>query len=359
VSGQVWVQYPLPGGKDRNNLKGKSALLSAMVHVAILALIVMIAAIGSSLTRRAPTVGQDILAELFRSHRTPTQLQASVPASPSAVARPDLTQGKINDELAGIRHKWKDAIALAVCLLAASLWWLVRPPSAQPKVQPERTSVLRSLAPFAGSRNADEQERKQISRDLHDSVGQVLTAAGLELAALRTASLPPEQVRQRLDSVSQLNAEALRLVRDLAMGLRPALLDDVGLSAALRWQVRQFSRRTGIPGFVELSGEIDTLPEVHRTCIYRCVQEALTNCARHSRAGKVEVRLFASGQAVHLTVEDDGVGLSSAALDSPGLGILGMHERVEAFGGSLTLGPRRQGGTRLQFEMPVAVEAQI
>lgn len=254
-------------------------------------------------------------------------------------------------------HFLKDGAVVLVCLLAASLWWLARSPSGPERLRPARSVTRGPLLLVSNPWNADEQERKQISRDLHDCVGQVLTAAGMELATLRSSTLPQDELSEKLASLTQLNVEALRLVKDLAIGLRPAMLDDVGLADALRWQVRQFSRHTGISGSIEVWGEVDQLPEAQRTCIYRCIQEALTNCARHSKAGRLEVMVAASPSLLTFTVEDDGVGLNQELKAAPGLGILGMHERVEALGGRLTIESRDHRGTRLMFEIPLMVGA--
>jgi signal transduction histidine kinase len=199
---------------------------------------------------------------------------------------------------------------------------------------------------------AQEDERKHLSRELHDSVGQLLTGIGLQLRALRSASLPPDEMRNQLDEACRLNAEALRQVRDLAMGLRPALLDDVSLVTALEWQARQFSRQTGISASLEANGELDKLPEAHRTCIYRCVQEALTNCSKHAHAKNIRIVVRASASVVNVVIEDDGIGFD-ATTSARGLGLLGMRERVAGVNGSLSVTSRTQCGTALTLEIPV------
>ncbi len=197
-----------------------------------------------------------------------------------------------------------------------------------------------------------EEERKQISRELHDSVGQLLTANGLQLRALKASPLLPEKMRSDLEETCRLNAEALRQVRDLAMGLRPAMLDDVSLVAALEWQARQFSRQTGISALVEASGDSSGLPEALRVCIYRCVQEALTNCAKHARAKNVRILLSVSNTVVDVAIEDDGIGLGQDSR-ARGLGLVGMRERVAGVHGSFSVGTRNQGGTALALRIPV------
>jgi len=134
---------------------------------------------------------------------------------------------------------------------------------------------------------AQEVERRKLSRELHDEVGQTMTALGMELGNLENIrASDTETFRQQLEELKRLNADAMRVIRDLAMGLRPSMLDDIGLEAALQWQGREFSRHTGVTARVEVDGILDELPEAKRTCLYRVVQEALTNCARHAKANK-------------------------------------------------------------------------
>jgi len=206
--------------------------------------------------------------------------------------------------------------------------------------------------PSASFWGVHEDERKHLSRELHDSVGQLLTGVGLQLRALKSSSLPPQEMRNQLDEVCRMNAEALRQVRDLAMGLRPALLDDVSLVTALEWQVRQFSRQTGIEALLEANGEIEKLPEAHRTCIYRCVQEALTNCSKHAQAKNIRIVVRSSGGTVNVTIEDDGIGFDSGK-SARGLGLLGMRERVAGVNGTLSVNSQAQRGTSVILDIPV------
>ena len=134
-----------------------------------------------------------------------------------------------------------------------------------------------------------EEERKALSRELHDEVGQMLTALRMELRSLQELRTAPEQLfNDHLEDAKRLAEQSLRALRDLAMGLRPSMLDDLGLGSAVQWQARQFSKHTGIPVNVQIGAMPAALPEGHRTCIYRLVQEALTNCARHARAKSIE-----------------------------------------------------------------------
>ncbi len=201
---------------------------------------------------------------------------------------------------------------------------------------------------------AQEAERRSISRELHDQVGQMLTALRMELANLeeiRNSSV--EEFKGRLQEAKHLAEQTLMSVRDLAMGLRPAMLDDLGLAPALEWQGREFSRRSGIPVDVQVDGTVDALPDAHRTCVFRIVQEALTNCARHARAEHIRVAVHGGQGAVFLSVQDDGVGIAGSEASAGGLGLVGIEERARELGGAVKIYSQPGKGTTLQAEIPV------
>lgn len=160
----------------------------------------------------------------------------------------------------------------------------------------------------------------------------------------------------RLEETAQTSEQALRTVRDIAMGLRPSMLDDLGLAPAIEWQARDFSRRYGIPVSVQLDGELEQLPDAHRTCVYRVVQEALTNCARHAHAGEVRIAVHGRGDRLTITVQDDGVGFSPTASRSRGLGLIGIEERVKELGGTATVFSQLGKGTTIAVDIPLLVE---
>jgi signal transduction histidine kinase len=200
--------------------------------------------------------------------------------------------------------------------------------------------------------HAQEQERRSISRELHDEVGQTLTALGIELGNLeQLRNGRQDQFRQRLEEAKKLTQDTMRTVRQLAMGLRPAMLDDSGLAPAVRYQAREFSRRSGIPVTVDIEGTLEHLPEAHRTCVYRVVQEALTNCARHAKAANIRIMLHGGDKRVSLAVQDDGIGLRQAS--SSGMGLIGIEERARELGGTVHIDSRLNRGTLLQVDLPI------
>jgi signal transduction histidine kinase len=205
---------------------------------------------------------------------------------------------------------------------------------------------------------AQEVERARLSRELHDEVGQMMTALGIELRNLQSLRYGKDEAFDaRVEDVKRLNADAMRAIRDLAMGLRPSMLDDLGLEAALEWQGREFSRHTGVPATVQVDGSCDRLTDAQQTCIYRVVQEALTNCARHAKAKSVFVSLRTKTDDVLVLIQDDGIGFNGNASVRGGLGLLGLRERVEALEGSLFISSRPNGGTTIQVQIPVGVPA--
>jgi len=196
-----------------------------------------------------------------------------------------------------------------------------------------------------------EDERKNISRELHDAVGQSLSAVQFELHDLAVV-LPPKSpdLRDRVDRVRVMVEGATAMVRNMALLLRPSMLDDIGLPAAIEWQAREVSRPTGVRIRVSADG-IPDLPDEHKTCVFRIVQEALNNICRHANANSVEITLRATDPWLVVTVQDDGRGFQPDRVK--GLGLAGMQERVESLGGSIkiTSGPGK--GTLIEVALPL------
>ena len=198
---------------------------------------------------------------------------------------------------------------------------------------------------------AQESERRALARELHDEIGQSLSAILMETEGAECAEQPAE-VFERLDSIKGLAQKTVNQVRDLALLLRPSMLDDLGLAPALNWYARETSKRTGLNVVVSADDAIDSLPDEHRTCIYRLVQEAVNNAVRHANARTVEVAVRKERQQVNVTVQDNGVGFEARFLR--GLGLLGMEERVRRLGGRLKISSEPGRGTLVQAALPVA-----
>lgn len=246
------------------------------------------------------------------------------------------------------------ALVAAGSMLRISL--LERRTEEQRKVTERAEQELRRLSQQLVK--AQEEERRSISRELHDQVGQMLTALRMELGNLEQLQGDSgEKFREQVKEAKQLAEKTLREVRDLAMGLRPSMLDDLGLAPAVEWQAREFSRRCGVPVDLEMDGILDRLPDSHRTCVYRVIQEALTNCARHAQANRVRVAVHGSPHALALTVQDDGVGFAPEERSGTGLGLIGIEERVRELGGWVAVVSQPQKGTLVQVGIPLPQQA--
>jgi signal transduction histidine kinase len=201
--------------------------------------------------------------------------------------------------------------------------------------------------------SAQEEERRAISRELHDEVGQSLSALLME-AGNAAARVPPgaSDVRQHVDSIKKLAEASVAIIRNMTLLLRPSMLDDFGLVPALEWHARELSKRTGIRVHVAAEESAGELPDSLKTCIYRVVQEALHNCARHAQARVVRVAVSREDSRILLTVEDDGRGFEAGRVR--GLGLVGMEERVRHLGGEFQVRSRPGSGTRVSVELPLA-----
>jgi signal transduction histidine kinase len=245
------------------------------------------------------------------------------------------------------------ALGLAVALGAVfRLRVLERRSEEQRAVAQEAELQLRQLSQQLVA--AQEEERKNLSRELHDHVAQVLTALRMELGRIERTSAPGEdRVRAAVVESKKLVDSMFGTVRDLALGLRPSMLDDFGLQPALEWHVGDVTRRYGLQTDLHMDGDFDAVPDRHRTCVYRAVQEALTNCVRHAHARSVHVSVTCRPDRLNVSVTDDGVGLDSARQRN-GLGLRGIDERVKELGGALTLGNAPGHGTTLAISLPLA-----
>jgi signal transduction histidine kinase len=208
---------------------------------------------------------------------------------------------------------------------------------------------------------AQETERRRIARELHDEIGQVLTAVKINLQALQRAAAPAAPHPGLQESMAIVD-RAVQQVRNLSLDLRPSLLDDLGLVAALRWYVDRQSARAGYHGqLIADPPDLTVPPDVATTC-FRVAQEALTNVVRHARAKRVRVELRREDGALQLVVRDDGIGFDVAgasrrAARGASLGLLGMQERVQLVGGQMELESAPGHGTEVRVSLPLAAAA--
>lgn len=224
----------------------------------------------------------------------------------------------------------------------------------------ERTAELKAaneqLRNLSGHlQNARENERMAVAREVHDELGQLLTALKMDFSILRKR-LPADQASamERADSIDKLVEMAIQNVKRISTDLRPGILDHLGLGAAIEWQAEEFEKRTGIRCESSLAFEEVRLNKERSTMVFRLLQEALTNVARHAKATEVSIRLNAQAEWLTLHIEDNGVGITETQKADPkSLGLIGMRERVHSCGGMLSICGARNGGTAMTVQIPL------
>jgi signal transduction histidine kinase len=205
---------------------------------------------------------------------------------------------------------------------------------------------------------AQEEERKRISRQLHDEIAQTLTSINVRLAALKiAATVNTKGLQKKIASTQRMVERSVDIVHRFARELRPTVLDDLGLIPALHSFVKTFSKRSRVPVRLTVYAAVEHLNSVQRTVLYRVAQEALTNVARHARASRVDVSIRKLPRTVSLTIQDNGKSFQVQrvlhAKKNRRLGLLGMRERVEMVGGSLRVESAPGKGTTIHAEIPL------
>ncbi|MCT9083410.1 sensor histidine kinase [Streptomyces fulvoviolaceus] len=242
---------------------------------------------------------------------------------------------------------------------------LLRPGARTPVAGPTETAELittyntmldrleaERAAGAARALSAQERERRRIARELHDEVGQTLTAVLLQLK--RVADRAPEELREEVGQAQEATRAGLDEIRRIARRLRPGVLEELGLPSALRSLAAEFSTH-GLTVRHDVRGGLPPLTEESELVVYRVAQEGLTNTARHAGADRAEVRLRLVGDGVELLVRDNGKGLGGAP---EGAGTQGMHERALLVGGVLSVGPGPDRGTDIRLRIPVSAGAR-
>ncbi len=192
-----------------------------------------------------------------------------------------------------------------------------------------------------------EEERAKLSRELHDEVGQAITALQLNLHALRDSEYG-KHANKLLDDCNNIIGRIVQQVRVITLDLRPPMLDDLGLDAALRWHLRRQAERAGLDLRYHFDATIRRLPKPVEIAAYRLAQEGLTNIVRHAEASTVEVRVWQENNQLFIRICDDGRGITgNDAASEPSLGLRGLSERANLAGGTLSVGPGTDGGTCL------------
>jgi len=258
------------------------------------------------------------------------------------------------------RRVWQTSVAVLALGIAVALFAIRYAGRLEGRIQRQRLRErenARDLQRLSAKLvHAQEEERRSIARELHDEIGQALTAIKVELVMVERAIKPEARTRNVFGEARAITDHALQTVRDLSQLLHPPLLDDMGLPATLEWYLRGFAGRTGITTDLVQQGVEERLAAEIEVSLYRIAQEALTNVARHAGARSCRVYLQRLPQTVLLTVEDDGKGFdvrqATASQSRQGMGLLGIQERAAGFGGTFRLESTPGKGTRLTVEVP-------
>ncbi len=201
---------------------------------------------------------------------------------------------------------------------------------------------------------AREEEKTRIARELHDELGQLLTALKMDLGWLRERLPPDAELGARADEMCLLLARTVSSSRRISADLRPLMLDDLGLADAASWLVEDFGKRSGVACRIEMPGELPELSKAVGTAVYRTIQESLTNIARHAAARNAWVAVKVDPRSIQVEVEDDGRGIAPEDLTKArSLGLKGMRERIAFLGGSLEIERAARGGTRVRVKVPL------
>jgi signal transduction histidine kinase len=203
---------------------------------------------------------------------------------------------------------------------------------------------------------AREEERKSIAREIHDELGQVLTTMKLELSLLREEVLHDvTAATQRIQSLEETVDETIHSVKRIITKLRPGLLDDLGLTAAIEWQANEFQRRTGIVCEVLTDPDERKINTEISTAIFRIFQETLTNITRHSKATRVTVNLIQAEDVLELQIHDNGRGITPEEINDPkSFGLIGMRERAQYWQGAVEIKGEPNLGTTITVRFPLS-----
>jgi signal transduction histidine kinase len=279
----------------------------------------------------------------------------------------ELWEGKLSQFQLEKRYRRKDGRLIWVRLTASRVadtetvqqfaMAIVEDITERKQAEHERQRSLDQLRALAGRlQGIREEERKRVAREVHDELGQALTAIKIDLAALvRELLREQKQTPKRIEGIMKLVDETIQSVRRISTELRPGILDDLGLVAAVEWAAEEFQTRTGTKCHVSMPDSDIAMNPERATALFRIFQETLTNVARHANATEVNVRLVQENGDLCLEVHDNGKGIDEKQLSAgQSLGILGMRERVLLLGGELIICGAPGQGTTVRVRIPKA-----
>jgi hypothetical protein len=229
------------------------------------------------------------------------------------------------------------------------------------KIEAAQRERLRQMQIFSEKlQSAREEEQKQIARELHDELGGALTGIKYDLLWLGKHTLMKRGVKERFQTIRAMVDTTTKTVQRISSGLRPKILDTVGLEAAVEWHTREFTKRTSIEVTLQQTGKLPSMDDATTTGVYRIIQEALTNIARHSEATHAEVVLQLNGDELRVEITDNGKGIDQAMIAHPeSLGILSMQERARILGGKIAITSNPGNGTCVVLSAPMHTGNQV
>jgi PAS domain S-box-containing protein len=209
--------------------------------------------------------------------------------------------------------------------------------------------------------HAREEERKKVAREIHDELGQILLALKMDIQWIEKRLDPaPPQLRDKIQATIELADQTIKIVHRIASDLRPGILDDLGLAAAIDWLAADFARRNGIPCHVDFTAQMARLGGNSSTTLFRIIQEGLSNVALHAQASIASVEIWEAEGALVLRIHDDGHGITEEQAGSPlSLGLIGIRERVQELGGAMTILGKPGNGTTLTVTIPLPAEGGL
>jgi len=244
--------------------------------------------------------------------------------------------------------------SITVVVLGMFLFFVLMMVRNHRKIEVAQREKIRQMQLFSDKlQSVREEEQKRLARELHDELGGSLTSLKYDLLWMEQQTSRQGNVTQRCKAMRDLIDTTTKTVQRISSELRPKILDNLGLAAAIEWQASEFQKRTGIRTQVQLAAELPHLDESTTTGVYRIVQESLTNVARHAQATEVYIVLQVRDHQLHVEIKDNGRGFDHALLDHPeSLGLLSIQERARMIGGSATILGTLGKGTQVTADVP-------
>jgi PAS domain S-box-containing protein len=313
--------------------------------------------VNKEFTRLFGYTPQETLGRRLQDLIVPEEAQDKLPHCADLVARGQRVDSEgLRRRKDGTRlHVAMDHVPVSLPGGQIAIYAIYRDITERNRAEQERQGSLEQLRALAARlQSIREEERTRVAREIHDELGQALTAIKIDLAALISA-LPPDLRQQsgRVESVLKLVDETIQSVRRISTQLRPGVLDDLGLVAAIEWAAEEFEARTGTKCRLDLPQDDIVIDRERATALFRIFQETLTNVARHAKATQVDARLAQENGDLFLEIRDNGTGISEERLSAgASLGILGMRERALLLGGELTISGVPGKGTVVMVRIP-------